>query len=395
MRLDRLRDYVITVILLLILCAQLQSLLSSPLVADAVEREEVVVLGPPRDENSASPVARQRDAPAVKTEPPALTHPPASSSLFTFTFGTNPQPRCGGVQPNTTDIDPYKGCPLPGLNNLLFTQVNRWFCAVRDNRALHLRDRSCNKGSEEPFRFSTIVQVDYEGLARELPGRDNAAICWSDISRQDKAASCEWGDIPKFYGSDLWWKVRRLIDFHVTYYDSAKRFVDLTFENRPYLAVHLRRGDYWQHCVVIKRKGVPPWESFRHVRKLYDYEKGCYPSLDLVYDTLKDVAKRHYGLKDIFIATNTVDEFLPLVRKLADHDGIQLVVGVPRTFYQSLSSGSGRPLRKLDELIIEMAVLSYGATFLFNRYSSLSGMAYEMAVVHGRAAVNGPTVACW
>lgn len=325
-----------------------------------------------------------------------LQHP--QEFVFQRTLGRNP-PNCG-VDPNATEIPPYRGCPLPGLNNLLFTQVNRWYCAVRDNRVLHLRDRSCNKGSEEPFRYSTLLQIDYEALERTLPSRRNAAICWSDIARQDKAPQCEWGDVPKFYATELWWTVRRTIDFHPTYYRTAERFVQTTFSNRPFLAVHLRRGDYQQHCVVIKRRGVPPWISFAKVRKLYDFERGCYPSLALVEETLVDWATQR-GLADVFIATNTPDEFEPLAQRLAERASspLHVVVGILARFFSSVDRqprSLEKRLRKLDQLVVEVIVLSLGRSFLFNRYSSLSAMAYEIAAMHGRIKQDSQeNFACW
>lgn len=382
---------VVTVILLVVIATQLLTLLQ--------------VGGDPAETPESTPVPTLRAAPiqlslsttTSTTAPTPPQHAPVAQPvvsrdwLFDRANGYNP-PHCN-VQPNLTDIDPYKGCPLPGLNNLLFTQVNRWYCALRDNRVLHLRDRTCNKGSAEPFRFSTILQIDYPQLRHTLAGRPNSAICWSDISKQDVAPHCEWADIPKSYGTDLWWSARKLIDFHNVYYTTARRFVDLVFRGEPYLAVHLRRGDYWQHCVVIKKKGIPPWVSFKNTKKLLDFERGCYPSLEVVESTILQVAAEH-NLQHVFIATNTPDEFVDVARRIASANNTKVQVAIPKPFFDSVDGGRQR-MRKLDTLIVEMAVLALGDAFLLNRYSSLSGMAYEMAVVNSKATPTSPNVVCW
>jgi hypothetical protein len=264
---------------------------------------------------------------------------------------------------------------------------------LRDNRPLQLRDRTCNKGTSEPFRFSTILQIDYPRLRQELPGRTNAAVCWSDISRQEVAPHCEWGDIPKTYGTDLWWSARRLLDFHSVYYETAQRFIDLVFHGKPYLAVHLRRGDYWQHCVVIKRKGIPPWISFKTSKKLFDFDRGCYPSLELVEETIVRIAAE-YQLEHVFIATNTPDEFRNLSTRIAASNHTNIQVSMPKSFFDGVDGGRGQ-MRRMDALIVEMCVLALGNAFLFNRYSSLSGMALEMAVLHDKATPTSSNVLCW
>ena len=50
-------------------------------------------------------------------------------------------------------------------------------------------------------------------------------------------------------------------------------------------------------------------------------------------------------------------------------------------------------MRHLDTLVLDMVVLSLGAHFVLNRYSSFSATVYEMATIHGRA--NESNVVCW
>ena len=178
------------------------------------------------------------------------------------------------------------------------------------------------------------------------------------------------------------------MDFHRWYYEAADRFVDLTFGQDPFLVAHLRRGDYGAHCVVIQRKGTPRWLSFQNTPTLYSLKSGgCYPSLQQVRQSLEAVAAKA-NIRNVFIATNDRDEFSNFTVNASLID--RVVVSVPDAFFKNVKA---RSLRKLDVLIVEMAVMSRGHFFLFNRYSSLSGTVYEMARIHDR--VKGDNVVCW
>lgn len=337
-------------------------------------------------------------------------HPDTKQRLVTVSVpivvATNPD-RCG-VQPNTTQIDPYKGCPLPGLNNLLYSQTNRWYCAFEQGFTAHLRDRTCDKGSVTPFRFSTILTIDQE-RADELkkqeeqqkhlsksdkPATKLGAVCWSDIPRQIEPPKCGWGEIPFFYGRPKWWVARSLIDFHAVYYAAAAEFVLHFFNNEPFIAVHLRRGDYFTHCVKVLSKRTPAWVSFAtdlipsladlnpkrsaakkidHNGNLHSVHSNCFPTKMEVEEHLQRI-RSETSIKHVFLATNHPDEFSDVAEKL----GI-------RTF--SIKGKDGFTLqtaRKMDALIVEMAVASMASFFVFNRYSSLSGSIFEMATIHNR-----------
>lgn len=312
-----------------------------------------------------------------KTSQLPILHERARSSgdivPFVLTYGYNGKAQCGeGRQPNRTAIEFYKGCPIPGLNNLLYTQHNRWYCAYRDNTAYELRDRTCNKGSNEPYRYSTLLQIKYEKLP---PHKNRAAICWTDIKRQQEPPRCTWKDIPRFYGSAEWWEARRLIDFHQIYYKMAEKFVQKYLGAKPFLAVHMRRGDYYTHCVLIQRKGIKPWVTFTKTKGVRSGMSACYPTLQEVNETIHSLMAAA-NVSVAFVATNLPSE-------LENFTASGRIVTVRPGRLRAVA-GEGSGMRVLDTLILEMAVLSFGSFFLFNKYSSFSATVFEMAAIHNR-----------
>lgn len=327
-------------------------------------------------EAAETAIATQSAVVDVTFAPPAIATDGDYSKEFPMTIGYNPAaPQCKD-QPNRTTIDPYKGCPVPGLNNVLYTQHNRWFCTYRDNVVLRLRDRICNKGTAEPFRFSTILQIDYSRIPAKKKG---AAICWSDIKKQDEPRECSWTHIPKFYGTPLWWEARALIDFHPSYHQAAERFVKHKFGKEKFIGVHMRRGDYIHHCIKIQRKGIKPWIPFKGTKTLHRGMSSCFPNITEVEVALAKV-KADHGAKYIFVGTNVPEELDPIKERL----GIVLLADPERL---------GVGARRMDYLIFEMAIMARASAFVFNKYSSLSGTVYEMATVANRTTKEN--VYCW
>ena len=342
------------------------------------------------------------------------TEPTESSSIVVFTRPTGENPPACGIQPNQTDVDPYDKCPLPGLNNLLYTQINRWYCAFRDKRHLRLRDRSCQSltGTAEPFRFSNLIQIDYRKVRKSMR---SASVCWGDWPRQDK--SCEWRDIPGFYGTPEWWLARSYVDFHQEYYRIADLMLRRSFAMfapnhtsgiPPFLTVHLRRGDYDKHCIMLMSQKSPAWLSFRRSTTLGQGMEGCFPSLTTVGDSVRSILRKT-GLQYVFVATNTPKE---VVEHLKGVKGVLLMnqpafdfaqyeappsdphTSVPlRLRYQN--SEFPHIFRQVDRIVVEMCIMSRGSHFLFNRYSSLSATVYEQARIHGRILNNDTNVIVW
>jgi hypothetical protein len=365
-----------------------------------------------------------------------------TSQPVRLAVGFNP-PACG-QQPNRTVVDPYKGCPIPGLNNLLYTQHNRWYCLYRDGERMTLRDRTCNKGSHEKYRFSTVLQVRYDRLetfrrwvsARKAAGQSGAvqfgnsrrsgvggllsssvptasdaeavrtayahferqmldttpmdpkivpasftapAICWADIMEKVYPKRCTWTDIPAFYGKPDWWEARMFIDFHAEYYIVARQLLAAAIgDGVPFVALHLRRGDYLHHCTVLQKKRTPAWLAFWGVPSLLTKDgagfHSCYPTVDQVVEVIEKVTTPMAQLRASDASSRSWRAFvLPKLAKLTPPPMIDM--------------------RHLDTLILDMVVLSLGSYFVLNRYSSFSGTVYEAATIHGRA--NGTNVRCW
>ena len=322
------------------------------------------------------------DAKAIRLNRSQLSSPAPLQHTTRSASGVvriSPNPRHCAAQPNATPIDPYKNCPLPGLNNMLFSQISRWYCAFRDKRALRLRDRTCNKGTHEPFRYSTILSIDYERLPKD---RGDAAICWSDIARQDEAERCSWSDAFHFYGSPMWWEARALIDFHPEFYALAEEVRRAAFGERPFIALHLRRGDFQHHCTVLRRRGSPPWFPFRQCqRAVEDGAEDCFVSMETVRRAVTSLRKQH-NVHDVFVATNTPTD----VAQAFDADvNVKTVLSL---LWPTLS-------RKLDAYIVEMCLMSMASVFVFNKYSSMSGAVFEMASIHGNIPRNSTEWYCW
>eukprot|EP00759_Apiculatamorpha_spiralis_P053823 PhF_6_TR644/c0_g1_i2/m.898/K03691/POFUT; peptide-O-fucosyltransferase len=308
------------------------------------------------------------------TLPPGASHERYLAEL-PMTYGYNPRNgKCpNNVQPNRTAIGPA-GCPVPGLNNILYTQHNKWYCAYRDNRMIHLRDRICSKGTREYFRFSTILQVDYNASKRP-----KATLCWSDVKHGHdiSPSQCTWDDIPRFYATPLWWEARRLIDFHPSFYNYAETFIEKQMKGEKFLGLHLRRGDYQHHCTVMRRKHEPPWISFRNMRKaneitpLQQYVTSCFPPISLIQSTIQKLCAK-YQLKYVFVSSNS-KEFIHVNFTRGLPEGIQVVMFSPP-----------KSMRAVDTIIVDMALLSLAHVTVFNRFSSFSSTAYEMMYIHDR-----------
>jgi hypothetical protein len=431
--------------------------------------------------SSASARSEGRASPPLDLDTAARTAElTGNRTQFRLSRGYNP-PGCRG-EPNTTTIhDTYQGCPVPGMNNLLYTQHNRWYCVYRDNLRYLLRDKTCNKGTGEKYRYTSILQVRYDRLrafndwraarlavgvdtpipfgnsrsagghpgldwraatpAERAPaklrdafdrfrdsmadtrpfdpstiaeGRENPSMCWLDIGQPPDPPRCTWSDIPSFYGKPHWWEARHFIDFHPEYYAAARSLLarvgaapdagptgDQPAQGRPFISMHLRRGDYIHHCVVIKRKRIPAFAAFWGVGSLVSADgsafESCWPSKQQVVDVIEQLTAKT-GIDLVFIATNVAEEFQEFLTHI---DQLRSGLGSTGPRWQAfalppLDSFQPTPLeamRGLDVLVLDMVIMSLGSHFVFNRYSSLSGTAYELAAIHGRA--NSTNVNVW
>eukprot|EP01065_Artemidia_motanka_P015102 TRINITY_DN18986_c0_g1_i2.p1 TRINITY_DN18986_c0_g1~~TRINITY_DN18986_c0_g1_i2.p1 ORF type:complete len:413 (+),score=125.54 TRINITY_DN18986_c0_g1_i2:54-1241(+) len=307
----------------------------------------------------------------VRARPPR----PWREPLPQFEPGRN-HPSCK-AQPGRGQFAEHgvKQCPVPGLNNLLYTQHNRYFCAVRDRVQLRLRDRVCMKYSTDWFRYSDIIAVDWK-----RPGA--AAVCWGDDTPDPERTilkGCEWKHTSKWYGSATFWDARSHVDFRREYYDYARRWLDATVgPGLRYLSVHLRRGDFVAHCIKLAHKREPPFVTFsfnkKHRTMSADaYGEGCYPSDSSVVNSVRRALAATVGLQAVFVSTNDPGVVDMLRESLDPHVRVLRFEHAPEA-----------KLRRVDAAIIDILLLGMGDAWLLNRYSSFSATAYETARIHGR-----------
>eukprot|EP01062_Namystynia_karyoxenos_P010759 TRINITY_DN13829_c0_g3_i1.p1 TRINITY_DN13829_c0_g3~~TRINITY_DN13829_c0_g3_i1.p1 ORF type:complete len:489 (+),score=153.95 TRINITY_DN13829_c0_g3_i1:81-1469(+) len=324
---------------------------------------------------AASPSATGAPAPA----PPAAAGQDGAAE-WDVPFPPLPEgrnPEVCGFQPSRKPL-PSRPCPIPGLNNLLYSTHNRYYCAARDGwRQLLLRDRSCHKHSADYYRFSSLLEVNASRTGGPAP-----AVCWGDDQRDPPLRRCEWKHIPEWYGSPEWWRARAHIDFRPPYYAYARLWARRSTGGRPYVALHLRRGDYKTHCAKLRRKREPAWLSFSHDRRHRAlssdaYGAGCYPAVADIESGARLALAALGTAGVVFVSTNDPG----LVGQLASRGRIPAPV---RAFPSDPRQLRRLRLRPLDAAVVDMALISLASAWVLNRYSSFSGTAYEMATLHGR-----------
>ena len=277
-------------------------------------------------------------------------------------------------------------------------------------------DRTCQRrgGNADPYRFSTILQVDYAKAERDH--KKSASLCWGDWERRESA--CNVDDIPQFYGTPDWWVARSMIDFHPIYYrvadDMLRRAFGVASDQPvpPFITVHLRRGDYDKHCKLMTSKKEPAWLSFRTTKGLRRGIEGCYPSLNSVTESLLEIQKTS-GMKHVFIATNNPKELEGVAASvpgviMMDHPAFNF----SKYESQDLLGGHGQApdviersalykakyahkFRDVDRVIVEMCIMIRGKHFLFNKYSSMSATVYEQARVSGNMLAKDSNMITW
>eukprot|EP01060_Flectonema_neradi_P024598 TRINITY_DN33520_c0_g1_i1.p1 TRINITY_DN33520_c0_g1~~TRINITY_DN33520_c0_g1_i1.p1 ORF type:complete len:408 (+),score=65.72 TRINITY_DN33520_c0_g1_i1:31-1254(+) len=271
-----------------------------------------------------------------------------------------------------------KMCPIPGLNNLLYTQVNRYYCAFRDRKKLKLRDRVCMKYSKEWFRYSEILVINQS--------KSNAmTTCFAQEAPNPEGylRNCEWRHHAKFYGSPQYWEARSHISFNGGYYTFADQWTSAVIgKNKKYLSLHVRRGDYESHCIKLKKKREPAWLSYSWKKQndVYGqpYDSSCFPSTEEIISGIQKVIDASdVALDAVFLSTN--DRYL--VSNITQSGVIKIPVVKMKFSSQQKQQLS---LRDVDLAIIDMILLSQGSAWILNKFSSFSATAYEMAMVTGR-----------
>ncbi|KAJ9457016.1 hypothetical protein DIPPA_33472 [Diplonema papillatum] len=360
------------------------------------------------------PSTSTHDPPLTPSIPPepatAATHVPASSAPdeHPVPFVLVPAAAAEGCPaPGVARFveSGEKLCPIPGFNNLLFTQVNRFYCAVRDGLpALTLRDRVCMKYSTDWFRYSEVLTFAPPPGAR---GRAGTRVCFrDDAPNPEFKRPCEWRHVQEWYGTPPFWAARRAVDFNAGYHAYADAWLRrhlphaggtgpseaAVWDHHPYLAVHVRRGDYQTHCLKMKKKKEQTWLSYSwnssHTKFALSpevYGAGCYPSVDDVAAGVARVLGERRGVKSVFVSSNDKQLVKELQRRNPRVPFFQLAFH-PRGNETEAPGGSnsGGGLRGVDLAIVDMIIMARASAWILNRFSSFSATPYEMAYTAGR-----------
>eukprot|EP01061_Rhynchopus_euleeides_P020017 TRINITY_DN3275_c0_g2_i1.p1 TRINITY_DN3275_c0_g2~~TRINITY_DN3275_c0_g2_i1.p1 ORF type:complete len:427 (+),score=130.09 TRINITY_DN3275_c0_g2_i1:169-1449(+) len=296
-----------------------------------------------------------------------------------------PDPKASGEYPENG----VKMCPIPGLNNLLFTQTNRYYCAFRDKvKRLNLRNRVCMKYSRDWFRYSDILAVNYSN-PKAVP------VCFGpdypDPEKTFNIKHCEWRHVVEWYGSPRFWEARSHISFNAGYTDYINAWLAAHAPRGsegqvlPYLSLHVRRGDYITHCIKMRRKREPPWLSYSWKKRRNEiasndpYGASCLPSTEQIVAGINRVVELNPHVGAVFLSSN--DE--ALLGEIQGSGKVRLPLF--RLHFNGVANATAElGLRGVDLAVIDMLLLSRGSAFIFNRFSSFSATPYEIAYVTGR-----------
>jgi len=146
----------------------------------------------------------------------------------------------------------------------------------------------------------------------------------------------------------------------------AESWVRLNLENKPFLAIHYRRGDFASYCrnsdiaiyPYVHQAKLLTTKSIRKIN-LDENRPGCYPDLEDAIRNITYVAQQ-CNLKNLFLSTNAeTDELNQLFTRLPDY----------RVYRYSQSDYEFVP--NMDT-IMDISINSMATCFLGNKYSSLT-----------------------
>ena len=298
-------------------------------------------------------------------------------------------------------------CTSHNFGLQLFSLFKLWSCAFRDFDSIYVLDEVCY--SNVTFNWSSVITLDVRAALLEvvykyrrrgpypvLPG----ALCFvsaaelpgiSKIGAATKSHSsylarrhllqpnaCSDADIDSAYDLPDWRLSRTFLDFRPEYYAAAKAYVDFYFPNgKPFIAVHILRGQVFRrqcldilrdHGKNIFREEIPFRDN--RVRSLGStvLMSSCYPTLVEMEFQISRL-RIETEVSDVLIVTNEDYDFGDGEKWLEAH------------VFRPLSLTKDSPV---DDLIVGMLVASMGSHFVFNKFSGLSAVMYEVARSHGR-----------
>ena len=281
-------------------------------------------------------------------------------------------------------------CPTSGMNNQMQMMMFYHHCKRAHGKPiLKWRDVSCSptggvqKGGGQYavgsssytytwFRWSSLFNVS------------QGAICFSDTytwSEHPWMKGCALTDASyrRYYGSPAYWEERPMFDFRDSYYHEVERW--LTREGiagKPFLAVHLRRGDYVKFCREISKNYKKlrlahwKWASKQGTRDVYSrHMDTCFPDRAKVVAGINKLLELH-GLEHVVMATTDKD-YLP-----GSEDFAKDIHGKLHAFDASRYDMTKAAYTATDSILLARATHK-----LLNRYSTLSLTGIDLSVVRG------------
>ncbi|KAF9522659.1 hypothetical protein CPB83DRAFT_864130 [Crepidotus variabilis] len=240
------------------------------------------------------------------------------------------------------------------------------------------------------IKLATNSRSQWNHAKQVLRGGERCIVVDDWIMTWDFLAS------PDF--SNIWGSFQEYLKKHFEWSLPIKYIADRTQRKlgllparggEPYMALHLRRGDFEGHCPGLARKqlGFTTWASlpillpsilgppFNRTDPV-SVVQHCYPSLDRIFEAITVQARRNPHIHRLHILHDAMDErqYNDLVTKLKDPAQTARAgwTGGPM---QAITQSSDIPIQKCErdwEVCLDEEIGRRAAVFIGNGYSSLS-----------------------
>eukprot|EP00760_Papus_ankaliazontas_P025776 PhM_4_TR2871/c0_g1_i2/m.96928/K03691/POFUT; peptide-O-fucosyltransferase len=288
-------------------------------------------------------------------------------------------------------------CPTAGMNNQLSMMMGLLMCVRRRGvRTFLWKDITCSPtGGKDGRSHYRVGADDY----------DYSWFRWSDVLNVNTSEVClsdshSWSQhgtwmrkcpthTHGFYGTTEYWTLRRVFDFHSAYYRLAERMLREVFMvSGPYVAVHVRKGDYSNFCRdTAKGSGVKKYLIAPYVRGVgkglgTNFMSQCDPSLSDVVKHVAAVAAT-IGTRNVFLSTNSAEVEKEL--SSAQHGLTIFTMPKKKVMFDEDDGESDRGVELVQShrVVLSLILLARGEAKILNRYSTFSQTALDVATMHG------------
>ncbi|KAF8812923.1 hypothetical protein BYT27DRAFT_7085694 [Phlegmacium glaucopus] len=125
-----------------------------------------------------------------------------------------------------------------------------------------------------------------------------------------------WPSFQKYLANHFRWsdEVLAIVDRSQAALHLKSRLASLTLEREPYMALHLRRGDFASHCKILaeRHEGTTTWATLPFLQSAMlppslntsnatSVMQHCYPSLYRILDAVSHQARSHPHLRTLHI----------------------------------------------------------------------------------------------